>query len=219
MDLNVPTIDSEGTWVLKTPYNTMLPLNTPLSCTGVSNYGLLVNKGVNVLKDYYLAMNLTEALYKQHFADGGKIIFVKTKQGKQYSFPLHYLDSFPVGTGVGYCSHGIGIRLQALPIDQPLDAFIQQIADLCKLTFGVNSQIETTVLSEVVFVSNDQHERFKKGRETLIEENTPALKVIYDLKESNASLLQQREIAERQVIKQQERIKELEKELEEAKKP
>lgn len=213
MDFNTPTLDSSGLWKLTAPYDTLLPLNTPLRCTGISNYELVNAKGVNVLKTYYEAKSLTPELYKTHLNDGGKIVYLKTKQGKEYSFPLHYLAEFPIGTGVAYCSHGIGVRLQALPRDLPLEVLTQQIQDLVTLTLGVQAQVETMVLSEVVMIKNEDHQRLTEARKALIKEKTPALQLIYDLKESNATLLKQREIAELQVIKLLEENAQLKKEL------
>ena len=62
--LNNPTVGSRGLWKLNNPFHNLLPVNTPLTCTAISNYGQLINMGTDVLTTYYRKYNLADSLFQ-----------------------------------------------------------------------------------------------------------------------------------------------------------
>lgn len=212
MKLNNPTVGAKGLWKLRAPYDNLLPLNTALTCTAISNYGQLINMGIDVFDTYYDKHSLNKETYESHIPDG-RIIFLKTDNNKRYSFPLHYLESYPIGTGVAYASMGIGVRLGAMPVNTSIDLLIQQIEELVHLNVGVETHTEAMILSEQVIVDNAEHGRLEKVRAAKKQASTPALQRIESLTETKKQIEVKLTLAESKVIEQDAKIKELETEL------
>lgn len=215
--LNNPTVGSKGLWELKAPFNSLLPVNTALECTAISNYGQLIAIGIDPYETYYKKHEIPEATYKEHMETEGRIVFLRTDSGQRYSFPLHYLVSYPIGTGVNYVSMGIGIRLGALPLNTNLDLLIEQIKELCNLNVGVEIHAETMALSEIHIISNQDHERIKSVRETRKREQTPALAKITELAKRDADKGAKLKIAEEKVIELANKVATLEAEVKQLK--
>ena len=201
MSMSQPLVGSRGLWELKEPYNNLLPLNTALTCTAVSEYNQLEKIGIDTYTDYYVKYSIDINTYKEHIEDNARIIFVKDDKGKTFSFPLHYLNSYPIGTGVGYQSTGIFVRLGALPLGTSVEPLITQINDLITLTLGVKSHTEAAAISNVYFISNEDHVRIENSRKNLIKEKAPALVALYDMSNEVNELKTKLNIAEREVIR------------------
>lgn len=211
--LNNPTVGSRGLWKLNNPFHNLLPVNTPLTCTAISNYGQLINMGTDVLATYYRKYSLPDSLFQEHMDKEGRIIFLKTDPGTVYSFPLHYLESYPIGTGVAYVTMGIGIRLGALPKDENIEALIEQFQELANLQLGVDIQAESMVLSDIYIVDNVDHERIKNVRKEKKKEKKPTLERLLELTNTGEGIKTKLRIAEEKVIEYYNKIQELENEI------
>ena len=104
--LNNPTVGSKGLWELKAPFNSLLPVNTALECTAISNYGQLIAIGIDPYETYYKKHEIPEATYREHMETEGRIVFLRTDSGQRYSFPLHYLVSYPYWHRCELCEYG-----------------------------------------------------------------------------------------------------------------
>lgn len=200
MSLNSPTVGSKGLWELNEPFNSLLPVNTALTCTAISNYPQLYSMGVDVYETYYRPYGLSNELYKEHMGGEGRIVFLKTDAGRSFSFPLHYLVSYPIGTGVNYVSMGLGIRLGALPVNTNLEMMIEQIREVCNLNVGVEIHIEKLALSEITIIDNASHDRLVKARAAKKKQATPALEKVQKLIETDAAKSEKLRLAEEKVI-------------------
>ena len=206
MALNNPTVGSRGLWELKTPFQSYLPLNTTLECTAITNYGQLFSMGIDPYVTYYQKYNIPKEDYQKHSDDGGRIIFLRTDSGQVYSFPLHYLVSYPIGTGVNYCSIGIGLRLGALPLNTNVDPLIQKFEELADSMLGVNVQAETMALSEIMIVDNTSHDRLEKARKQKMKDYKSTLALLTEANESKKVLADKLELIERKAIEQNNEI-------------
>lgn len=204
-----PIVGSKGLWKLNTPFDSLLPVNTTLTCTAISNYGQLHAMGIDVYETYYQKYGLAESLYKNHQDNDGRIVFVKTDNGVRYSFPLHYLDSFPTGTGINYVSTGILVRLGALPANHPVETLIQQIKEVCHLSVGVEVQVETAALSEIKLISESEHQRLLKARAAKQREQTPTLEKLTQLIKSDRDKTAKLTLAETELIKKTNEVQQL----------
>lgn len=202
MALSNPTVGSRGLWELKTPFQSYLPLNTTLECTAITNYGQLFSMGIDPFVTYYQKYNLSKEDYQKHSDEGGRIIFLRTDSGQVYSFPLHYLVSYPIGTGVNYCSIGIGLRLGAMPLNTNVDPLIQKFEELADSMLGVNVQAETMALSEIMIVDNTSHDRLEKARKQRMKDNKSTLVQLTEATEAKKVLTDKLGLAERKVIEQ-----------------
>lgn len=202
MALSNPTVGSRGLWELKTPFQSYLPLNTTLECTAITNYGQLFSMGIDPYVTYYQKHNLSKEDYQKHSDEGGRIIFLRTDSGQVYSFPLHYLVSYPIGTGVNYCSIGIGLRLGAMPLNTNVDPLIQKFEELADSMLGVNVQAETMALSEIMIVDNTSHDRLEKARKQRMKDNKSTLVQLSEATEAKKVLTDKLGLAERKVIEQ-----------------
>lgn len=209
MALNNPIVGAKGLWELNEPYNTLLPVNMALSCTAISNYGQLYAMGIDVYETYYKPHSISQEVFKQHQDEEGRIVFLSTDAGVRYSFPLHYLHSYPIGQGVNYASIGIGIRLGALPLNTNLALMVEQLREVCNLNTGVAIQIETMALSDTMVVSNEEHARLEKARAAKKREQTPSLEKITNLTEQTRRLQTELRIAEEKVIQLDNEVKAL----------
>ena len=216
MALNNPSVGAKGLWKLKDPYGSYLPVNTSLTCTAISNYGQLVAMGMDPFDLFYKPYGIDKAIYQEHFDGEGRIVFLKTDNGKRYSFPLHYLVSYPIGTGVNYVSMGIGIRLGALPVNTNLELLITQIKELCNLNVGVDIHVESCALSEINIIDNTDHVRLENARAAKKKAQTPALAKASTLLDTNKEISNKLKYAENKVIEQHNRILELEDKLRKA---
>lgn len=202
MRFNQPVVGARGLWKLQSPYDNLLPINTALTCTAVSNYGQLESMGIDTYTVYYSAKSIDKDTYKNHIDDEARIVFVKDDSGRVYSFPLHYLIEYPIGTGVGYQSTAIFIRLGALPVDESIEPLIAEVQELVTSKLGIKSHAEAAAISNVRFVSNEEHTRVKTARQNLKKENKPTLLVLQEALEETKALKLRLNIAERQVIDQ-----------------
>lgn len=210
MALNNPTVGSRGLWELKTPYQSYLPVNTTLECTAITNYGQLFSMGIDPYQTYYQKYNISKEDYKKHSDEGGRIIFLRTDSGQIYSFPLHYLISYPIGTGVNYCSIGIGLRLGALPLNTNVEAYIQKVEELADSMLGVNVQAETMALSEIMIVDNASHVRLEKVRKQRTKDHRATLDQLDEANRAKKVLSDKLGLVERKTIELSNRILDLE---------
>lgn len=198
--LKNPVVGAKGLWKLKEPFNNYLPVNTALTCTAVSNYGQCLAMGIDPYMQYYRDRNIDQTTYQEHFDGDGRVIFLKSDNGSCYSFPLHYLISFPIGTGVNYANMGLGIRLGALPIDTNLELLCEQIKELCHLNIGTTSKVNVMVLSEINIIENAEHERLTNARKAKKKAQTPTLEKIANLTDTNKEIAAKLKIAEAKVL-------------------
>ena len=213
-ELNNPVVGCKGLWELKSPFESLLPTNSSLTCTAISNYSQLYSMGIDVWATYYNPNGISKVVYQEHLDGEGRIVFLKSDSGKSYSFPLHYLTSFPVGTGVDYVSFGIGVRLGALPTnDDKVELLTQQIKELANLTCGVDVQVEFMALSDIFIVENASHERLLKARAAKKTEQTPSLERILDLSTKLTDITNKLSLAETKIIEQANEIVELKKKI------
>lgn len=206
MALSNPTVGSRGLWELKTPFQSYLPLNTTLECTAVTNYGQLFSMGIDPYTTYYQKHEISKEDYQKHSDDGGRIIFLRTDAGQVYSFPLHYLVSYPIGTGVNYCSLGIGLRLGALPVNTNVEPLIQKLEELVDYTLGINVQAETMALSEIIIVDNTSHDRLEKARKQRMKDNKSTISQLAEATEAKKVLTDKLSLVERKAIEQHNEI-------------
>ncbi len=202
MALNNPVVGSKGLWKLNKPFDSLLPVNTALTCTAISNYGQLHAMGIDPYETYYLPHDISKEDYQKHFDGDGRIVFLRTDSGIRYSFPLHYLDTYPIGTGINYVSMGVGVRLGAVPVNVNLELLLEQIRELCHLNVGVEVQAEFLALSEIMMVDNAEHDRLENARAARKKSSTPALERIATLINTDKEKSKKLRIAEEMVITQ-----------------
>lgn len=200
MALKSPTVGSKGLWQLNGPYETKLPVNVAMECTAISNYNQLGAMGVDVYETYYKALDIDQSVYLEHLKDGC-IIFVKTDTNNRYAFPLHYLDRYPIGTGVQYVSFGVGMRLGALPLDTDTDGLKRVLKEAVEAFTGAETDIVLQALSEIYIIENEQHEKLVKARENLRKEIPVKSDVIDNLTNTVKELKVKLKLAEDELVK------------------
>lgn len=200
MALKSPTVGSKGLWQLNGPYETKLPVNVAMECTAISNYNQLGAMGVDVYETYYKALDIDQSVYLEHLKDGC-IVFVKTDTNNRYAFPLHYLDRYPIGTGVQYVSFGVGMRLGALPLDTDTDGLKRVLKEAVEAFTGAETDIVLQALSEIYIIENEQHEKLVKARENLRKEIPVKSDVIDNLTNTVKELKVKLKLAEDELVK------------------
>lgn len=200
MALKSPTVGSKGLWQLNGPYETKLPVNVAMECTAISNYNQLGAMGVDVYETYYKALDIEQSVYLEHLKDGC-IVFVKTDTNNRYAFPLHYLDRYPIGTGVQYVSFGVGMRLGALPLDTDTEGLKRALKETVEAFTGAETDIVLQALSEIYIIENEQHEKLVKARENLRKEVPVKSDVIDNLTNTVKELKVKLKLAEDELVK------------------
>lgn len=200
MALKSPTVGSKGLWQLNGPYETKLPVNVAMECTAISNYNQLGAMGVDVYETYYKALDIDQSVYLEHLKDGC-IVFVKTDTNNRYAFPLHYLDRYPIGTGVQYVSFGVGMRLGALPLDTDTEGLKRALKETVEAFTGAETDIVLQALSEICIIENEQHEKLVKARENLRKEVPVKSDIIDDLTNTVKELKVKLKLAEDELVK------------------
>ena len=200
MALKSPTVGSKGLWQLNGPYETKLPVNVAMECTAISNYNQLGAMGVDVYETYYKALDIDQNVYLEHMKDGC-IVFVKTDTNNRYAFPLHYLERYPIGTGVQYVSFGVGMRLGALPLDTDTNGLKQALKETVEAFTGTDADIVLQALSEIYIIDNEQHEKLVKARANLRKEVPVKSDVIDSLTNTVKELRVKLKMAEDELVK------------------
>lgn len=200
MALKSPTVGSKGLWQLNGPYETKLPVNVAMECTAISNYNQLGAMGIDVYETYYKALDIDQNIYLEHMKDGC-IVFVKTDTNNRYAFPLHYLERYPIGTGVEYVSFGVGMRLGALPLDTDTEGLKQALKETVEAFTGTDTDIVLQALSEIYIIDNEQHEKLVKARANLRKEVPVKSDVIDSLTNTVKELRVKLKMAEDELVK------------------
>jgi len=164
----LPEVGCIGLWSLKTPFAALLKPNTTYNCQAVRKIKEILAEGEEPFEDYYVANNLSQALYDADVAAGECIVSLQSGSGEWIHVPTSYVLSYPIMNGVKYRGVMMGINLSALPDNKDLSLLKTKMIDLVLGTVGVSPVIKEIAITPPVILSKQDSDAIETARRNRI---------------------------------------------------
>lgn len=164
-----PPINSVGKFSVAAPFVTNA--EATYTCEAVAGFEALIEEGVDVFGDYYIANGLTEADYVRDMSEGINIVTLMSDTEPTVHVPSSYILSFPLGDGIKYYRTVVAVDLGPLPKGTLLNTFIEEVKLLAKDFAGVEPEVNVCLGALTGVLNQDQHFTAEANRRSSIKYN------------------------------------------------
>lgn len=164
MNYILPSINSNGIFQLKTPFDTDLTPSVPYTCLSIRTLSDMIGAGIDPEATIYAPKNLSHEIFAQDLVDGVSIIGLQSGSGDWVYVPTSYIASYPNGSGVPYTAVMIGVSLGAIPDALDVSGLQVEIGLLCTSILGVLPATKVVVVSKTQLIDDVVHEQLETIR-------------------------------------------------------
>lgn len=153
----IPTIGSEGYFVLISPLDNLIGLNELYTCKGIRNISEYIANNEDVKTNIYDKYLLPTIDYEEDLDSDSPIVSLQSQKGHWLYIPARYFSSYPIINGIKYSTKVLSFQLPAMPVDQNLSGTINDIRQLIMDRLGVDSIGKDIETSRVTLVPKNKH--------------------------------------------------------------
>lgn len=197
----IPTLGVAGKFKVTAPFS--LITDKSYKCTAVSFILSLLDKDIDVFKEFYEPVGLTRDDYNADVAINETIVTLKTSDGDITNIPSAYLEEVPIDMEVPYERFGVMLEFGTLPTETSFTYLIEQLQELSKITTGIDPNASLLVLPFDGFVTREEHEQNLRDREISISYSKSPILALRDSQLEVQSLKQRIEALEEALIRAQ----------------
>lgn len=166
----IPDINATGIFVLRPPFDALIPPQTKYSVKGVRKLSEVIASGVDPFSLYYLPNSISQADYEVDIGNDISVVSLCSEIGQWLYIPANYIVSYPDTNGVIYTSVILGVSLGSIANNALLDALKASIFNIVKDHLGVLSEIKEVVVSPPSIIPFSQHVLIEQAR-TILKAN------------------------------------------------
>ena len=167
----IPAIGSVGTFVLATPYNTLVDPNVNYTCMAIRTIGEILAENKDPYAIAYQPANISQTIYQEDVQENLPIISLVSDGGNWVYVPASYILEIPVVNGINYKSIGINIILGLIQDQYDLTNLTNQLEQTVIAVTGITPTISPVQLSNSLQVTQSQADQIESARSALITNN------------------------------------------------
>lgn len=164
----IPQIGMCGLYKLRSPFDASLVEGVQYTCIAVRRLSDIAAAGGDPQGDYYSAAAIDTAKYLEDVAAGTCIISLQNASGKVNYVPSSYVLSFPDMGGLPYTSVMLAVSLGQISDSIDLTYVKSKIHDVVLENVGIESTVNTVVVSATTIVGHDNHRAIEAARANVI---------------------------------------------------
>jgi hypothetical protein len=155
-DYIIPEIGSGGSWVLKSPLQSLMVEGEYYICQAVRKLSEYLANNENPLKSIYTALGIgTE--YGDDVVANMEIVSLQSSKGHWVYIPARYIIKYPNINGKAYRTMMLGVSLPSMPVDQDLSHIETDLVNFIHDRLGVTPVIKHLETSRPVMVDESTH--------------------------------------------------------------
>ncbi len=163
----IPQIGAEGTFSLKSPFDTLITNNSTYTCVAVREFTDFQSNGIDVYDTFYSPYSLDKETYTTDSSNN--VCIVSLYNGGNWIYvPTSYILSSPGMNGVRYSCVLMGINLGAIPDTLDLTALEQVLIQDTLATVGIEPTVKQVIVSAPAIVNFDSANQFEAARKAKI---------------------------------------------------
>lgn len=160
----IPSVGTRGLFQLDAPFNTTLIPDVPYTVAAVRRLSDIVATGEDPEEQYYTPLDITHEKYLADLAANVCIVSLQSTSGLWAWVPHTYISETPDIGGIPYTTLALAISLSAIPDSMDLSYLKSRIHDIVLETVGVNSDVNTIVISPSTVISQANHDVVEAAR-------------------------------------------------------
>ncbi len=168
----IPAIGSVGSYVLASPYNTLIDPNINYTCMAIRTIGELLADNKDPYAMAYQPANISQSIYQENIQQNLPIISLVSDGGSWVYVPATYILEIPLVNGINYKSMGINLLLGLISDDYDLTNLINQLEQTVISITGITPTINPVQLSNSLQVTQSQASQIESARQALITNNS-----------------------------------------------
>lgn len=134
----LPPIGMKGVFTFKTPFDT-LEYKTVLEVISIRSFKELSSANIDIEKFIYSKEGLTSADYKRDLENNEHIIIFADNSNNQYRIPTSYIINTPITNGETFKNVYLSFPLGYIPADYKLDVLVKEVSDLLLKNLGIKT--------------------------------------------------------------------------------
>jgi hypothetical protein len=184
----LPSIDTAGSFKLKTPFDKLITPNTVYTCRSIRSINDYLALGEQVFEKFYEPLDVDVELYQDDLKNNVKIVSLQAGTGEWVYVPASFIEEAPNNNGVKYVPIVLGVSLGAIPDTFNLESIIAQFKELTLNTLGIESEVKAVVVNHPAYLDHDEHERLEAVRKNKITSETSD-KLLIEMQRKEISFL------------------------------
>lgn len=184
-----PPIQATGRYVLKPPF--VARDDIVYTCIAIRKFKDIIELGIDVFKEYYEPMGLTQLEYRADDRAGATIVTLSNPDGEFIYVPDTYILSYPNMGDVNYSRVILSIDLGPLADHIPLDFLQSEVSGLVSDTIGLENEVKIHKAPSRDAISPEQHEIIEVARVSAITNRRTARANYLEEKAKNQRLTEQ----------------------------
>lgn len=185
----VPPLKCKGRFVLKAPF--VADPSKVWTVISLRTFVELVNASVNIFKEYYEPMKLTQADYERDWREQATLVILYNELGGTISVPSSYIQSFPSTSSPNYANYVLSALLGPFREDYDFDFTTQKVKETLSDTLGYEPEVFIDAIGESSPMSVEDSEVLEANRQASINDRKTSYAENLELKEQVAELQEQ----------------------------
>ena len=194
----IPVIGSRGVFTLRAPFNLLIVEGVEYSCQAVRKISDYIANNEDPSALVYKKYDLPDTVYDEDKAEDAYVVCLQSAKGHWLYVPYRYIETFPTGDGIQYCSYILNFSLPGMPLRQDLNPLMLELQQRIKLALGTEVKMRITQSSQISLLTKEEHEAAQLRRD-LNKSGDGLLQTVVFLERQNQTLLQKLEFLENYV--------------------
>lgn len=184
----IPKIGTEGKYVLKAPYDSLLNEGYSYKCIAIRRFKDIRANGDDVYRKYYFVHDVKEEVYKQDDLNNEVIVSLVSDFSSTVYVPSSYIESFPVADTIPYHRVVVSCDIGMIADDMNLAALQQNVGNIVSDTIGVTPTVNISLAPYEGTMDSAAHEALKNTRDATIKLRTTDYVRVKELETENQRL-------------------------------
>lgn len=176
----MPVLGATGLFVLKPPFNTMMPAEVVYTCESVRTIKDCIANNQDIFTEIYEPAQLGDEVYQEAIHNEIPIVSLRAEDGQWIYVPADYIETYPVVDGVMYRQMMIGVSTPLIDSSVDMEDLKIRVGQLVHDFIGRECQVDLMEISTPIMLSQSAHAAEKAIRDANIQRSPPAEKTIRD---------------------------------------
>ena len=184
----IPVVGSRGVFTLRAPFNLLIVEGVEYSCQAVRKISDYIANNEDPSALVYKKYNLPDTVYDEDKAEDAYVVCLQSEKGHWLYVPYRYVETFPTGDGIQYCSYILNFSLPGMPLMQDLNPLMLELQQRIKMALGTDVKMRITQSSQISLLTKEEHESAQLRRD-LNKSGDGLIQTVVFLERQNQDLL------------------------------
>lgn len=187
----IPKIGTEGKYVLKAPFDTLVNASVSYKCIAIRRFKDIRASGDDVFRKYYFVHDLSNDVYTRDDLNNEVIVSLVSDFTSTIYVPSSYIESFPLADTIPYHRVVISCDIGMIADDMNLAALEQNVGNIVSDTIGVTPTVNIHLAPYEGSVDSSAHEAIQNTRNATIKLRSTDYVRVKELETENQKLMAQ----------------------------